>query len=136
MKNVFAVLAFATIGALPAEAGELYIISRCAPIQVLTGFKTDLFESSSPVFVDGKLVGNLKICDALRASVGAGNHNLRVKLAGKSDYGVSSDAGIRVPTGSGTVYVVMGDNSFTWADVVNGEDGRQFLANVRQANGK
>jgi hypothetical protein len=136
MKTAFSAFAFATMLAVPAKAGELYIISRCAPIQVLTGLKTDLFESSSPVFVDGKLVGNLKICDALRAPVGTGNHNVRVKLAGKSDYGVSSEAGIRVPTGNGAVYLVMGDNSFTWADVVNSEEGRQFLANVRQANGK
>lgn len=136
MKTTFAIAGLATMLAHTAQAGELYIISRCAPIQILTGWKTDPFGLSSPVFVDGKLVGNLKICDALRTNVGAGNHNVRVKLAGKSDDGVSSDAGMNIAVGSRPVYVVMGDNSFVWAAVENEEDGRQFLANVRQANAK
>ncbi|CAA2138425.1 hypothetical protein [Hyphomicrobium sp. ghe19] len=134
MKITFAVLGLATMITHSAQAGELYIISRCAPIQILTGWKTDPFGSSSPVFVNGKLVGNLKICDALRTNVGAGNHNVRVKLAGKSDYGISSDAGMSVAAAAAPVYVVMTNNNFTSAYVVNSEEGRQHLANVRQAN--
>lgn len=136
MKTSFAIAGLATMLAQSAHAGELYIVSRCAPIQILTGLKTDLFGSSSPIFVDGKLIGNLKICDALRTQVGSGKHNVRVKLAGKSDSGVSSDAGMNIAVGNRPVYVVMGDNSFAWAAVANEEDGRQFLANVRQANAK
>ena len=134
MKNTFAILGLATMFTHPAQAGELYIVSRCAPIQILTGWKTDPFGSSSPVFVNGKLVGHLKICDALRTNVGAGNHNVRVKLAGKSDYGVSSDAGISVAAANNPVYVAMSNNDFTHAEVVSSEEGRQLLANVRQAN--
>ncbi len=134
MKTTFAIASLATMFAQSAQAGELYIVSPCAPIQILTGWKTDPFGSSSPVFVDGKLIGNLKICDALRAQVGSGQHNVRVKLAGKSDYGISSDAGISVAVANSPVYVAMTNNNFTSAYVVSSEEGQQLIANVRQAN--
>ena len=124
-----------TIGA--ANAGDIYVISRCAPISLLTGFiPQDPFASSSPIYVDGKHVGNLRICDALRTSVSPGKHNVRVKLAGMSDYGISSDAGMNVIADNEPIYIVMYNNNFTGAESVDPKSGRQFLANVRTARGK
>ncbi|MBY0562342.1 hypothetical protein [Hyphomicrobium sp.] len=124
-----------TIGA--ADAGDLYVISRCAPISLLTGFiPQDPFALSSPIYVDGKPVGELRVCDALRASVPPGKHNVRVKLMGKSDSGISSDAGMNVIADTEPIYIVMYNNNFTGADSVDPKSGRQFLSNVRTARGK
>lgn len=140
MKTTLATATFfaglaATIGA--ARAGDLYVISRCAPISLLTGFiPEDPFAPSSPIFVDGKLVGQLRVCDALRTSVPPGKHNVRVKLAGKSDSGISSDAGMDVIADTDPIYVVMYNNNFTNADSLDPKSGREFLSNVRTARGK
>ncbi|RUP09237.1 hypothetical protein [Hyphomicrobium sp.] len=137
MKTTFAIAGLATMLAHGAQAGELYIVSRCAPISLLTGFiAEDPFAPSSPIFVDGKRLGELRVCDALRTSVPPGKHNVRVKLAGKSDYGISSDAGMDVIAGTAPIYIVMYSNSFTGADAVDPQSGRQFLSDVRTARGK
>ncbi|MFT3731135.1 MAG: hypothetical protein QM780_06875 [Hyphomicrobium sp.] len=127
---------FAALATNDASGTELYVLSRCAPISVLTGFMTDWTNSSSPIFVNGKKIGDLKICDAVHTSVAPGKQNVRVKLSGRSDYGISSDAGIDVNVGTATAYVVMYDNSFTGADLVDASEGQQLLANVRTAHSK
>lgn len=115
-----------------AEGSVLHIIAPCAPIEVLTGTRIGGLQGSSPVFVNGKRVGDLALCDVISVPLTAGKHNARVKLAGQSDYGISSDAGMAVSLGRGPTYLVMHSNNFTGASVVDAEKGRQFLSDVRQ----
>ena len=131
-------LALASL-AMPTKAfaGDIYVLSPCAPISLLTGFiPEDPFAPSSPIFIDGKPAGRLRVCDALRIRVGEGKHNLRVKLAGKSDTGIASDEGMAISVGASTKYVAMTGNHFGWANEVDTDTGRQMLSNARTARGK
>lgn len=127
-------VAFGVIAPAKAE-GILHLISPCAPADVL-GFGFSGFQGSSPVFVNGRPVGELGVCDAKSFPLPPGTHNVRVKLAGMSDYGISSDAGIGVTVANGPVYLVMDDKSFASATIQSPERGRRFLDDVRTVKGK
>jgi hypothetical protein len=116
-----------------ANAGSLYIVSECAPIYVLAGIGP--ISSSSPIFIDGKHAGNLRICDVVHKSVAPGNHNIRVELMGKSSFGISSEAGMNIPVGSGPTYVQMSDNYFWSARVVDPRIGQRLVSDIKAVRG-
>ncbi len=128
---IFALGAFA-----PAKAESvLHLISPCAPADIL-GFGFSDFKGSSPVFVDGKPMGELAVCDAKSFRLAPGKHNIRVKLAGKSDYGISSDAGMDVTLTAKSAYLVMTSDSFASASLVSEARGQDYLSGVRKAKGR
>jgi hypothetical protein len=119
-----------------ADAASLYLITPCAPIEILAGSPLpSLLDNRVPVWVDGKPAGQINTCDFIRAEVAPGAHTIRIKLSGASDYGISSEAGMKVDVGTDGAYLAL-DQYYTFATKVDTANGKGLISDVQSVRKK